>query len=483
MYKKVMFLTIVLIFSSTIVFASTYYISPADLNANRSASSNQRQKLNKVIRRMLPGDTLILQDGIYNEKLIVQVSGTKTNPIIIKAQHDGKAIIDGRGSIYPLLRIRGKRYVDIEGIVFQNSAANVIEIGGGSTYINVRRVSAYNANPNGNYMVFSLDDCNYVLLEDCVGAGDGRVIFNVFNSNHVKLRRCYSRFRYTNSRHGPNNIQIYGSPNTLVENCITTKYPNYTDKYLSGLHFWANTKKRVPQNISKGRAYGNIVFNLKIPKSNNADDFSVASKSGQQHGIHFKDNVGINNYVGMSWFGDDNLVVERITLVNHHKHFWYRETYSNKVEGYHSVCTLKNSILLNGTIGIDNGGEIHSGGIRDGRYFGGLINSYNVLYGIENEYSGGATRGEGEINIDPGFETNIFGYGAYLKGPTNPVVLKGGKGQTKIGAQVIYRYVDGVLTTEHLWPWPMEQRLINEIGISVTWERKGGLWKTLNNLY
>jgi hypothetical protein len=36
------------------------------------------------------------------------------------------------------------------------------------------------------------------------------------------------------------------------------------------------------------------------------------------------------------------------------------------------------------------------------------------------------------------------------------------------GARLTNRYVDGVLTNEPLWPWPMEGRIQAELGISVT---------------
>ncbi len=106
-----LFLVFIFIFSATTVLAKTYYVSPLGSDTMRGDSFNKRKAINQMIRRMLPGDTLVLKDGIYNEKIIISVSGTKTNPIIIKAQHDGKVIIDGESRIYPLLRIKGKRYI------------------------------------------------------------------------------------------------------------------------------------------------------------------------------------------------------------------------------------------------------------------------------------------------------------------------------------------------------------------------------------
>jgi len=65
---------------------------------------------------------------------------------------------------------------------------------------------------------------------------------------------------------------------------------------------------------------------------------------------------------------------------------------------------------------------------------------------------------------------------------------------------VLDRYVDGTLTSQSLWPWPMEDRIGNETGDTSLWQganalfpaahqqsvtydgingRTGGLWRTM----
>ena len=43
-----------------------------------------------------------------------------------------------------------------------------------------------------------------------------------------------------------------------------------------------------------------------------------------------------------------------------------------------------------------------------------------------------------------------------------------GKEPAGPGARLTHRYTDGVLTDVPLWPWPMEERIQREMGISVT---------------
>ena len=50
--------------------------------------------------------------------------------------------------------------------------------------------------------------------------------------------------------------------------------------------------------------------------------------------------------------------------------------------------------------------------------------------------------------------------------PTNSKVQ--GTSYQGEGARLTYRYVDGVLTNQPLWPWPMESRGAAEMGLSIT---------------
>lgn len=92
-----------------------------------------------------------------------------------------------------------------------------------------------------------------------------------------------------------------------------------------------------------------------------------------------------------------------------------------------------------------------------------------------------AVPGTGEKYINPAYDTDTYGKGAYLMIPN---ALKGqGENGADIGAEILYQYVDGKLTNVPLWPWPMEDRIKAETGYSVTWESGGGIWKTLNGVY
>jgi hypothetical protein len=67
--------------------------------------------------------------------------------------------------------------------------------------------------------------------------------------------------------------------------------------------------------------------------------------------------------------------------------------------------------------------------------------------------------------------------------PPNSPLKHAGQNGSDIGANILYEYVNGQLTNQPLWPWPMEDRIKAETGFSVTWASGGGFWKTLTGVY
>ena len=74
-----------------------YYVSPSGNDANSGLSpAAPWATFDRAWQALYPGDTLILMDGIYRQKLQPnRRNGQPGNPITIRAQHDGRAVIDG----------------------------------------------------------------------------------------------------------------------------------------------------------------------------------------------------------------------------------------------------------------------------------------------------------------------------------------------------------------------------------------------------
>jgi hypothetical protein len=80
------------------VHAATYYLATNGADAHSGTSAKSWATFDHAWSGMRPGDTLLVKDGIYMQSIAPTVSGTPGNPIIIKAERDGSAIIDGGGS-------------------------------------------------------------------------------------------------------------------------------------------------------------------------------------------------------------------------------------------------------------------------------------------------------------------------------------------------------------------------------------------------
>src|SRR5262245_54587692 len=180
--------------------AGNYYASNAGGGNGSSTSSPFR--VSDFLVNAKPADTLFLLDGVYTggSSMIVPpsgISGTSSAPITIKALNDGKVLIDGQGTGYPVL-IKGGAYYRIEGINAANAAESVVSITAGAHDNLITRVCAWNAK-DGNNSVFAASGSTYNTFEDCAGWGIARKVFTSSqDGNSTTFRRCYARFMKSN---------------------------------------------------------------------------------------------------------------------------------------------------------------------------------------------------------------------------------------------------------------------------------------------
>jgi hypothetical protein len=477
--QAICFIVLVSAFGVSESVAATYYLAPNGNDGSAGTNGSPWATFSKAMKVLKSGDMLLIKDGTYYQSLDVAVSGTQGSPITIKAEDDGQAIIDGQGARVPC-RVYGSdtnRFhdINIEGIVCQNSSSEVFQVFWADR-VNVRKVSAYNAEPTGNYQTFSTFHATYVLYEDCIAGGTARVMFNVYRSQYCTVRRCYgyqTEGQTGTPRSTAFGVQIYGSDNCVAENNVMKKNTAYSQVF-SGIQVWANTGDTSANNNT---VVGNVVID------SSALAYAADSAVYKIYGNTFDNNVSIAS-TGSRCFeaadgGTPHTVVNHLTCIGgaNLTRGWNMKSfheYYTKETGWINGATLKNSSFMG--IGRDIGLYVQS----SDPYQGTFTHTYNNFYGAGLLYSG-TTAGIGEVNRNPSYDTAKYGKGAYLMVP--PALQGRGEGGSDIGAEVLYQYQDGKLTNEPLWPWPTEDRIYRETGMSVTWERKGGLWKTLSGVY
>lgn len=93
-----------------------------------------------VLRTAAPGDRLLIKDGIERDaSLKWEAKGTSEKPVIIEAEHHGKAVVSGRSS----LQIAGN-HIEIRGLLFKDGypeRRSVVEFSIGNDYANHCRLT------------------------------------------------------------------------------------------------------------------------------------------------------------------------------------------------------------------------------------------------------------------------------------------------------------------------------------------------------
>ncbi len=436
----------------------TYYASPGDNLASK-------------IRVLRPGDTLVLNDGTYTSLRLdpnngTAIHGTATAPIAIKAANDGKAIFDPHGSTQPIF-VNGSSFVTIQGFVARNSVDNVVYLFGGGGYpddhITLRRITAYNAAPGNNIIFENAYGNSHILIEDCAGWGVGRYIFDNYHVSYTTLRRTFAYWESEPNFAAPRaGYAVYGSHDIVLENVIsrhvlppssvtddpqeyaalyrttndTLNYPTYNTT-LRGVMFYDNWDGM----------YGNGSSGLHTQITNSYFESPNAFSTTAGTSTNDKGN-------GINWWNAYDGTITNSVFAN--------STIGFARHNSSAIITINNSVFLNNGTAITNA----------------TSQSYNDFYG---NGSNGVSLASTDTTVNPGYETTTYGRGAYLMLP--PALQGKGQNGADIGANILYEYQDGVLTNQPLWPWPMENRIMAEKGISVTWASNGGIWETLNGVY
>jgi hypothetical protein len=432
--------------------------------AGKTVFASPGDNLSSTVSRLQPGDTLILRDGLYAQThfLLSGVNGTSVAPITIRAEHDGQAILDGGGDPedQAVLEITGSSYITVEGLVVRNGGQDVVGVYHADTHhILIRRVTAYNAGA-GNHHVFDVayDGVNHVVLEDDAGWGQGRYIFIAYHANDVTFRRTWARWsRQSLFSPAPRSCYgVYGSSNTTLENTICT---HALPDQPSHDYFVADWQ------TSDGPATAHTHY-LGVMFFDNWEGLWVNNSTGQDTHIsnsYFETNrqqgaerTSKDHGDGVTWASPQGGSITTSTFVNNEVGF-------SRQQGAGSP-TISNSVFVNNGTAI-LGDRGHSR----------LAFWQNATFGV--------TITSSVSWVDSGYEVNKYGRGAYLFVPACSPLKHAGQGGTDIGANILYRYQNGTLTTQPLWPWPLEERIKTETGSSVTWASAGGIWKTLDGVY
>jgi hypothetical protein len=390
------------------VFSSecTHYASPT---GSGNGSPSQPFKIADFWRIARPGYTLCLNDGKYQGPASMihpprGLGGTRDLPITVRALHDGKATIDGQNRNVPV-RLQQNSYFVLEGFNAHNSAESVVTVSRSDSNI-VRRVAAWDA-ADKNTSIFSVNHANHNLLEDVAGWGVARKIFSSSQGgNATTIRRAWARWEGSHVV-GPKMTYdlAYNNYDMLVENSLGT---------------WSGERVRESYELK---------------------DYTGKSWQGRGGGVYrarVDQPYGIFSVGGFS-NGDKN---PRTRLLGSIAYVLSGDRFHPDQAVY--ITTL-DSIRLRDVVAYLPGSYADKATFR--------------LDGIKNGIAS---------NLIASSLTGISGSGAKISSHWKASQIVNGRGPEGVpsifgastGADLCYRYRDGVLTREPLWPWPMNERIL-----------------------
>jgi len=444
------------------------------------------------------GRQITIPNGDY-ARLLINASCSAQSPLTIRAQTDGGVRFDGRNmscsdGLCPVCSISGSSNVTVEGIVCHHSNDMVVSITNSSS-IRLNRVTAYQAGPDYSDHVFEINRSQNVTLTDCAATGRGRNPYIAYESDAITMRRVFARYLTNGSEQGADNFQLYGSADCLLENFVGVREPSGI--YVDAGQFWYATWNRAQDRVDRNQIVGSVFAGYDYHGLN------VISANQQLSGNGVQNTVFVGNdtsrgygtpYSGVFQRCDNAFQMDRLTLVNHQ--IAVSQSHDTSNPWFDIIGTLTNSSIVNANTGINVASYSQITTRMDHRY--------NNFFNVAIRYAG-TMQGVGETQVNPGYDTSRYGTGAYLFVP--PALQGRGEGGADVGAEVRYQSVDGTLTNQRLWPWPLEARICAETdrllgqGISVTYEShqaqydydgdgqvetyncSGGLWRTLEGVY
>ena len=444
----ILIVSIVTFFSVNPSFCATYYVDSTrpDDNGNGLTKATAKKYINSGCMLLASGDKLIVCDGLYtndNDYVENVASGTSDNYTEIVAENDfGVTIERGYRQYHPTIHLRSKHYVRIRGFIVhpQGTMDRSVYIGGESdrscSFIEIIRVGGQYGIADG----FS----NHILYEECWAWGGANYHFQSYRSNNITYRRCFARHderldgdsKPIYASYVPQAaFCIYNTNDVIMENCIAIDGQQYSNERPTDFQITANDYDERSSN--NGRYYGCISLNA--TGSEKGDNPDYAQTVGFYLDVKY-DAIDTIYENCISW-GSSNTAF----AINKGTNTILRNCLMSSLgSGLNNTTNSTNTIVENAMI-INNGGY--------GVYRGDTDNSLFYNNALGNSNNGTQLN---SITIDPNLLYPV-------KIEATSAAKEDGKDGLDRGANVIYRYEKGILTTKPLWPFPNEDVIRNDI--------------------
>jgi len=292
-YKKIktVFLLVLTITSTAVLGAKTQVSTENELVA--------------AIESVQPGDTIVMNDGIWKDlEIDFDGNGTESDPIVLMANTTGQVFLEGNSSLN-----MGGNYLVVNGLVFQNGSTPsgaVIELRSDNDCNNCRvtnsSIVAFNSGSDNQKWVSLYGRENRV--DHCLfkGKTDGGTLLVVWlneNSHQVNHLIDYNQFldRPDLGANGGEIMRI-GDSNTSMLECGTVVEYNYFENCDGEIEIISN---KSGNNIYRYNTFFNNAGQLTLRHGNNCrveGNFFFGNNKSNSSGVRVigEGHVVVNNY-------------------------------------------------------------------------------------------------------------------------------------------------------------------------------------------
>ena len=451
---------------SSAASGATYYLDPngSDGSDADSGTANKPwQHFAFALPKLRPGDTLILKNGTYNASNSGYprincgsnaMNGEKeeNRRITVKAQNERQAFLSGSGE--SPLQITNCQYWTVEGLHLSNAdnASTATCCAGApinivSSHNNIfRRLLVRNNNRWTNSHGLETYLSNNNLIEEnevynfhrhgiIVQTGNGNIIRrNYVNSRgYADLPNCNNLSNGSgpwcsnNGSRGDNGLQVYPGSNNIFENNISEGNQFGFDVIA---RFGAGTKNGFFGNIANNNQYGfSLTAGCDNPTGQDMPQDSV-----------FQNNVAINSqHRGFRLRSTKNAQGHNNSVIGPvDEGGWYADL-DPSCPGDGAPTSYVDNLLVTHSSSVNASGVNISGQV-----------DWSVSYtAIFNYSSNTPALTSSNITNERTDNPQLSSCKVFI--PANSPLKGVGKDRADIGANVLYRYADGVLTTTPLW--------------------------------
>lgn len=422
--------------------AVTYYINDTGSNANSGTSTAPWLTWAHAFAKSKCGDTLIVMDGTYtrskNGGFSLTKSCTASSTYTVKAQNERQALLSGDG-VFASLYISRSAYITVQGLRVKSVDNASGQIGSNvfvtdSSHITLKRLLVTHNNRYFNTHLIQLTRSPYSLVEENELYFFSRhgIILNTTHDTVVRRNYCHARGHRSIS----GGYQSASGPTTTGDDCVVV-YPGDSNIIENNISDGSMSKGFSVQATGAGRGnkfLGNIALGAAIGLSL---DVRGSGPNYMPRDTVVENMVVINaSDTGIRSRGARNTRCDQCMVLTSTRGIAADTATGAPGDGVYSFFS-NNSLVSGKGTGI---GFFVTSPIRTW-----TVTSPNSTKNLRDYYPGSASNWVNEQMVDP-----ILGACRLWIPAASPMKRAGINGKD-IGANILYRYQNGVLTAIPLW--------------------------------